>query len=187
MASRVELEEAAAEAGLVVAMVRTNEELRRETQYTEVLAKIPLITLEKIGDSEPVPLKPSGNLPLEGIRAFGMGHVIAGGAIGRDLALYGADVLNIWRPNDSELDALAWDAQVGMRQTILDDSKEDRSKFHALAQARRCLLCQQAPGIPGAARPGRGGALRAEARTDSRVRSSCTVLVVPGRTGPASI
>ena len=58
---------------------------------------MPLITVEKIGESDPVPLKASGNLPLSGIRALGMAHVIAGGAMGRDLALYGADVLNIWR------------------------------------------------------------------------------------------
>src|SRR6202162_4938858 len=93
-----ELEAAAAEAGVVMAMVRTNEEFRRELQYTEVLAKMPLITVEKIGESEAVPLRRGGKSALDGIRAFGMGHVIAGGAIGRDLALYGADVLNVWRP-----------------------------------------------------------------------------------------
>src|SRR6267154_790155 len=59
-----ELEEAAAEQGLVLAMVRSNDEFRRELQYTEVLSKMPLITVEKIGESEPAPLKPSGNLPL---------------------------------------------------------------------------------------------------------------------------
>ncbi|MFY9835580.1 MAG: hypothetical protein WAK55_03785, partial [Xanthobacteraceae bacterium] len=80
----VELEQAAAAEGLVLAMIRTNEEFRREPQYTQVLSKMPLITVEKIGKSDPVPLKASGNLPLAGIRAFGMGHVIAGGAMGRD-------------------------------------------------------------------------------------------------------
>jgi hypothetical protein len=39
-----ELEAAAAEAGLVFGMVRTNEEFRKELQYTEVLSKMPLIT-----------------------------------------------------------------------------------------------------------------------------------------------
>jgi len=87
----MELEPAAAAEGLVLAMIRTNEEFRREPQYTQVLSKMPLVTVEKIGESDPVPLKASGNLPLAGIRAFGMGHVIAGGAIGRDMALYGAD------------------------------------------------------------------------------------------------
>jgi len=143
----VELEEAAAEAGLVLAMVRTNEEFRRELQYTDVLSRMPLITVEKIGDSEPVPLKPSGNLPLAGIRAFGMGHVIAGGAMGRDMALYGADVLNIWRPHDSEVEAFAWDVQVGMRSAILDDSKEDRAHFNRLLQDADVFFANKRPGF----------------------------------------
>jgi crotonobetainyl-CoA:carnitine CoA-transferase CaiB-like acyl-CoA transferase len=143
----VELEEAAAEAGVVMAMVRTNEEFRREPQYTEVLSKMPLISVEKIGDSAPVPLKPTGNLPLEGIRAFGMGHVIAGGAIGRDLALYGADVLNIWRPHDTEVDAFAWDVQVGMRSTILGDSKDDRAQFQRLLKRADVFFANKRPGF----------------------------------------
>ena len=52
-----ELEIAAAEAGLVFAMVRTNEEFREEPQYTEVLSGMPLITLEKIAESDPVPVE----------------------------------------------------------------------------------------------------------------------------------
>src|SRR6516164_6241892 len=143
----VELEQAAAAEGLVLAMIRTNEEFRREPQYTQVLSKMPLVTVEKIGESDPVPLKASGNLPLAGIRAFGMGHVIAGGAIGRDMALYGADVLNIWRPRDSEIEAFAWDVQVGMRSTILDDSKEDRARFNQLLQDADVFFANKRPGF----------------------------------------
>ena len=143
----MELEQAAAAEGLVLAMIRTNEEFRREPQYTQVLSKMPLVTVEKIGESDPVPLKVSGNLPLGGIRAFGMGHVIAGGAIGRDMALYGADVLNIWRPRDSEIEAFAWDVQVGMRSTILDDSKEDRARFNSLLQDADVFFANKRPGF----------------------------------------
>jgi len=143
-----ELENAAAEEGIVLAMVRTNEEFRREPQYTDVLSKMPLITVEKIGESDPIPLKPNGdNLPLAGIRALGMGHVIAGGALGRDMALYGADVLNIWRPRDSEVEAFAWDVQVGMRSTILDDSKEDRQKFNQLLKSADVFFANKRPGF----------------------------------------
>src|SRR5271167_247897 len=142
-----ELEQAAAVNGLVLAMVRTNEEFRREPQFSKVLSKMPLVTVEKIGESEPVPLKPSDNLPLAGIRAFGMGHVIAGGAIGRDLALYGADVLNVWRPRDSEVQGFAWDAQVGMRSTILDDSKEDRTRFNQLLRDADVFFANKRPGF----------------------------------------
>jgi len=141
-----ELEAAAAEAGLVFGMVRTNEELRGERQYTEVLSKMPLITLEKIGDSAPIPLKRGASSPLQGIRAFGLGHVIAGAAIGRDLAYYGADVLNIWRPHDAEIEAFAWDVQVGMRSTILDGSKEDRAKFDRLLNDADVFFSNRRPG-----------------------------------------
>jgi crotonobetainyl-CoA:carnitine CoA-transferase CaiB-like acyl-CoA transferase len=144
----VELENAAAEEGIVLAMVRTNEEFRREPQYVDVLSKMPLISVEKIGESGPVPLKANGdNPPLVGIRAFGMGHVIAGGALGRDLAYYGADVLNIWRPRDSEVEAFAWDVQVGMRSTILDDAKEDRQKFNQLLKSADVFFANKRPGF----------------------------------------
>jgi len=143
----LELEQATAAEGLVLAMIRTNEEFLREPQYTQVLSKMPLVTVEKMGESDPVPLRTSGNLPLSGIRAFGMGHVIAGGAMGRDMALYGADVLNIWRPRDSEVEAFAWDVQVGMRSTILDDSKEDRARFNQLLQDADVFFANKRPGF----------------------------------------
>ena len=141
-----ELESAGQEAGLVFSMVRTNEEFLRESQYTEVLSRMPLITLEKIGDSEPVPFKRGAKSPLEGIRALGMGHVIAGAGIGRDLAYYGADVLNIWRPNDTEVEGFVWDVQVGMRSTILDGSKEDRGKFDRLLKDADVFFSNRRPG-----------------------------------------
>src|SRR6202035_3535115 len=115
--------------------------------YTEVLSRMPLITLEKIGESEPVPLKRGASSPLEGIRAFGLGHVIAGAGIGRDLAYYGADVLNIWRPADSEIEAFAWDVQVGMRSTILDGSKDDRAAFTRLLQDADVFFANKFPGF----------------------------------------
>jgi crotonobetainyl-CoA:carnitine CoA-transferase CaiB-like acyl-CoA transferase len=141
-----ELEDAASEAGLVFAKVRTFDEFRKEPQYTEVLSKMSLISVEKIGESEPIPFKKDGKSPLDGIRAFGMGHVIAGAAIGRDLAGYGADVLNIWRPDETEVDGLAWDAQVGMRSTFLDSSKEDRAKFDELLKDADIFFANRRPG-----------------------------------------
>jgi crotonobetainyl-CoA:carnitine CoA-transferase CaiB-like acyl-CoA transferase len=141
-----ELESAGQEAGLVFAKVRTNDEFLKEPQYTEVLSKMPLIKLEKIGESEPVPFKRGAKSPLEGIRAFGMGHVIAGAGIGRDLAYYGADVLNIWKPNDTDIEAFVWDVQVGMRSTILDANKEDRAKFDRLLKDADVFFSNRRPG-----------------------------------------
>src|SRR5215475_8783684 len=141
-----DLENAAAEAGLPFAKVRTFEEFRNELQYTEVLSTMPLISVEKIGESEPVPFKKDGKSPLDGIRAFGMGHVIAGACIGRDLACYGADVLNIWRPGDTEIESFVWDVQVGMRQTILDHSKDDLAKFNRLLTDADVFFANRRPG-----------------------------------------
>src|SRR3984893_9517418 len=72
--------------------------------------------------------------------------LIAGGAIGRDLAMYGADVLNIWRPNATEVEAFAWDVQVGMRSTILDSSKEDRARFDNLLKDADVFFANKRPG-----------------------------------------
>jgi crotonobetainyl-CoA:carnitine CoA-transferase CaiB-like acyl-CoA transferase len=141
-----DLENAAAEAGLPFAKVRTFDEFRKELQYTEVLSRMPLITVEKIGESKPVPFKKDGKSPLDGIRAFGMGHVIAGACIGRDLACYGADVLNIWRPGDTEIESFVWDVQVGMRQTILDHSKGDLAKFDNLLKDADVFFANRRPG-----------------------------------------
>jgi crotonobetainyl-CoA:carnitine CoA-transferase CaiB-like acyl-CoA transferase len=141
-----ELEDAAAEAGLVLAKVRTLEEFRNEPQYTEVLSRMPLISVEKIGESDPIPFKKDAKTPLDGIRAFGMGHVIAGAGIGRDLAWHGADVLNVWRPDDPEHDAFFLDVQVGMRSTILDTSKEDRAKFDELLKDADIFFANRRPG-----------------------------------------
>lgn len=143
----VELEEAAAELGLVMGMVRTNEEFREEPQYREVLARMPLISLEKIGESEPMPFSEGPKAPLDSVRALGYGHVIAGAAIGRDLAQYGADVLNIWRPNDTEVEGFYWTTQVGMRSTILGDTADDRRKFDELLSTADVFFANKRPGF----------------------------------------
>jgi len=141
-----DLETAAAEQGLVLAKLRSNEEFRKELQYTEVLSKMPLITVEKIADSEPIPFKPGAKMPLDGIRALGMGHVIAGTGMGRDLAFYGAEVLNISRPNTTEMESFFWDTYVGMRTTILDSSKEDRARFDLLLKDADVFFANKRPG-----------------------------------------
>jgi crotonobetainyl-CoA:carnitine CoA-transferase CaiB-like acyl-CoA transferase len=142
-----ELETAAAEAGLPFAMLRTTEEFMKELQYTEVLSREPLIRLEKIGESDPVPFKPGGKTPLDGLRALGMGHVIAGPGIGRDLALFGADVLNIWQPLDWELEMFYWTSHVGMRSTILDlHEKADLEKMNQLLNDADIFFSNRRPG-----------------------------------------
>lgn len=115
-----ELEQAGAAAGVVMPMLRSPAELLAEDHYRDVLADMPLIEITKIGDSAPEPLSPNDHEPLAGVRALGMGHVIAGAGVGRSLALHGCDVLNIWRPNELEHDVTYITANVGVRSATID-------------------------------------------------------------------
>ncbi|MEV8313388.1 CoA transferase [Streptomyces sp. NPDC059900] len=114
-----DLEQAGEEIGVVMPVLRTTEEFLKEPAYAHI-AQEPLIRIEKIGDSEPEPLAPGADQPLSGVRALGMGHIIAGAGVGRDLAQHGADVLNIWRPNELEHDSTYNSANVGVRSTTID-------------------------------------------------------------------
>ena len=126
-----ELEAAAAEAGVVMPMVRTLPEMMAERQYTDVLADLPLVEVTKVDDSAPEPLPPLGELPFSGLRALGMGHVIAGAGFGRSFALHGADVLNLWRPGETEHETMYASANVGVRSAFLDP-RRDRAELSRL-------------------------------------------------------
>ncbi len=128
-----ELEEAAAKIGVVMPVVRTVEEFMAEPAYA-ALADIPIIEIEKIGESKPEPFPQGAAMPLEGVRALGMGRVIAGAGIGRTLALHGADCLNIWRPFiEYEHEFMYYSANVGVRSATLDpQSDKGRKVMHNL-------------------------------------------------------
>ncbi|TCK20024.1 CoA transferase [Pseudonocardia endophytica] len=126
-----ELEEAAAGAGVVMPLLRTLPEMLATGQYRDVLADLPLIEITKIADSAPEPLPPVGEQPFDGLRALGMGHVIAGAGLGRSLALHGADVLNLWRPGEAENEVPYASANVGVRSSWLDP-RRDRDRLSAL-------------------------------------------------------
>ncbi|MFJ5521245.1 CoA transferase [Streptomyces griseoluteus] len=141
-----DLEEASADAGIVMGKVRSTEELLTEKQYTDVLADLPLIDIEKIAQSEPAPFMTAAQQPLDGVRALGMSHVIAGSGIGRDLASFGADVLNIWRPDNVEIQSFYWDTQVGMRSAYLDESGPDRLRLGRLLAGADVFFSNRHPG-----------------------------------------
>lgn len=129
-----DLEDAGSAAGVVMPMLRTCEELMAEPHYQQALAEMPLIEVTKIGDSEPIPLGAADD-PLAGVRALGMGHVIAGAGVGRALALHGADVLNLWRPNELEHDVTYMTANVGTRSATVDPYKHNEKIQRLLAGA----------------------------------------------------
>ncbi|MEU4667601.1 CoA transferase [Amycolatopsis sp. NPDC023774] len=101
------------------AKVRSVKEFVAEPVF-EHLASRPLIEIEKVADTPPEPLPDWGTHPLSGIRALGMGRVIAGAGIGRALAALGADVLNVWRVMEFEMDSLVATVNVGVRSTRLN-------------------------------------------------------------------
>src|SRR6056297_3344817 len=92
-----DFEDACGARGLVVFMMRSEDEWSRHGQGA-ALSQLPLFDIEKIGDApvEPFPgLPASGGQPLSGLGVLDLTRVIAGPVAGRTLALHGADVLRI--------------------------------------------------------------------------------------------
>jgi crotonobetainyl-CoA:carnitine CoA-transferase CaiB-like acyl-CoA transferase len=142
-----DLEDAAAEAGCVFPMLRSTAELLAEPHYLDHLADLPLITVERIGDSDPVPLPPGVADPLSGVRALGMGHVIAGAGTGRALALHGADVLNVWHPLQLEHPVTYATANVGVRSTTLSPRiPDDMAALRRLLAEADIFYANRRPG-----------------------------------------
>lgn len=137
-----DLEAAAVEAGVVLPMLRSTEEFLAELTGIEDL---PLIEITKIGDSDPEPLPGGVELPLSGIKALGMGHVIAGAGAGRALALHGADVLNLWRVNELEHDVTYITANVGVRSATVDPAA-DRELVTGLLAGADVFYANRRPG-----------------------------------------
>lgn len=174
-----DLEEAGEKAGVIMPMCRTTEELIHTEQYEHVLSTMPPVVVEKIGDSEPEPLPGGAQQPLEGIRALGRAHIIAGAGAGRALALHGADVLNVWDPNEYEIPMLYGTSNVGMRSTTLDLNREDdTSRMQNLLRDADVFFANRRPGY--LARHG----LDAEAAAEARPGIVHASVNLNGDTGP---
>ncbi|ROU06262.1 CoA transferase [Lysobacter enzymogenes] len=127
-----DLEQAAQDAGVPLAICRTSEEYRASEQY-RYNAAAPLIHIEKIGDGPAIPL-PDGERPLSGLRVLGMTHVVAGPTVLRQLAAQGADCLNLNSNHWVELPAIYWQCYPGIRQAYMDIRHEaNKPGIYALA------------------------------------------------------
>src|SRR5271165_104582 len=115
----LDLENAAAERGMIGSMCRTPQEWYTHPQG-EILARTPMIEIVKIGESEPeLPPLVDPSRPLSGVKVAAFTHVIAGPNSGRTLAEQGAEILHMARP-EYEYDALLQDNHLGFRSTWMD-------------------------------------------------------------------
>jgi crotonobetainyl-CoA:carnitine CoA-transferase CaiB-like acyl-CoA transferase len=113
-----DLEEAAANAGLVLTATRSFAEWDAHPQGRAV-AGLPLLTIDRIGDAPAEPL-PAGDRPLAGIRVLDLTRVIAGPVCGRTLAAHGADVLLVTAKHLPAMEPLVIDNGRGKLSASLD-------------------------------------------------------------------
>jgi crotonobetainyl-CoA:carnitine CoA-transferase CaiB-like acyl-CoA transferase len=141
-----ELEEAGEAVQLPLHVIRTKEEWAA-TEQGQVHAATPLIHIEKIGDSDPIPL-PQGERPLSGLKALSMVHAVAGPCVGRTLAMQGAECMNLNMPDWVEFGNFFFTAQAGQRQAYLDARKpENRKLVYKLVEEGDVFVENLRPGV----------------------------------------
>lgn len=132
--------------GLQATVIRSAEEFMELEQFEE-LARQPLVRIEKIAESDREPFTESPKTPLDGVRALGLGRVIAGAGLGRTLAFHGADVLNLWRPYDFEMDSIYSTSHVGMRSSMVEFGEPaGKEKLLDLVRGADVFFANRRPG-----------------------------------------
>ena len=140
-------EQAAADAKLVVAAVRTFEEWDAHPQSAAVAA-LPLVSFERIGDAPAralPPLAPDAR-PLTGLRVLDLTRILAGPICGRTLAAYGADVLLVNSPTLPNIESII-DTSRGKLSCHIDLTEEaGRDHLRALLADAHVLVQGYRPG-----------------------------------------
>jgi hypothetical protein len=113
-------EQAAADAGLVVAAARTHQ-VWLDTPQAAWLAEQPVLRWTRLDDTPPHawPTLRPGQRPLQGLRVLEMTRILAGPVAGRLLAGHGADVLLVNGPHLPNIGAVA-DTSRGKLSAQLD-------------------------------------------------------------------
>lgn len=140
-----DFEAACAEAGLVVAAMRSFAEWDAHPQG-QAVARQPLFTIERIG-AAPAPSWPSGQRPLSGLRVLDLTRIIAGPVCGLTLAAHGADVMLVTSPSLPSIAPLVIDTGRGKLSVSLDLTKPaDRAAFETLLREADVMVQGYRPG-----------------------------------------
>ncbi|KAF2020610.1 CoA-transferase family III [Aaosphaeria arxii CBS 175.79] len=125
----------------------------KATQHGQQMLQEPpwkIETLETTTPAVPFPQKSSAAPKpqiMSGIRVLEMCRIIAGPAMGRGLAEYGADVIKVTSPNLSDVPFFQVDGNLGKHTTDLDlRNPEERAKFEELLQSADVVLDGYRPG-----------------------------------------
>ena len=140
-------EQAATDAGLVVAALRSFDEWDAHPQAA-VIAAEPLVAIERIGEAPPLEL-PALSLParpLTGLRVLELTRILAGPVAGRMLAAYGADVLLVNAPHLPNIEAIA-DTSRGKLSAFADLGAEtDRDALRQVLRNAHVFMQGYRPG-----------------------------------------
>jgi crotonobetainyl-CoA:carnitine CoA-transferase CaiB-like acyl-CoA transferase len=135
------LERAIREESGAIGVVRTAEEWLAHPVGRRLAAK-PVVEIEKIGDSDPIPMPKGLTKPLDGIRVLDCTHVVGGPVTARTLAEFGADVLHLSKPNYP--DHMNWrlETDIGKRAAYCDfDVESDKRRFFEMLNDADVFTC----------------------------------------------
>ena len=143
----IDFEDACAQRGLVVTMLRSFDDWDATPQGRAIAAQ-PLMTLTRIGDAPPRELPPlsANDRPLAGVRVLDFTRILAGPVGGRALAAFGADVMLVNSPHLPNISAIA-DTSRGKRSAHLDlQSGDDRAALWRLIDGAHVFSQGYRPG-----------------------------------------
>ena len=143
----VAFEQAATDAGLVVAAVRSFEEWDAHPQSSAIAAQA-LVAIERIGEAAPLPLPPlaQSSRPLAGVRVLDLTRILAGPFCGRTLAAYGADVMLVNSPHLPNIEAIA-DTSRGKLSAFADlRTSAGRDALHCVLRDANVFVQGYRPG-----------------------------------------
>ena len=143
----LDFEQAAADAGLVVAAARRLDEWDAHPQAAAVAAQ-PLLHLQRLDGGPPRPWAPlpPGAPPLQGLRVLELTRILAGPTAGRVLAAYGADVLLVNSPTLPNIESIA-DTSRGKRSAHVDlKTAAGREQLRALLREADVFVHAYRPG-----------------------------------------